>query len=63
VTLAHVFPKASPTAFAAWCWSRLGPANSNQYVSYVVGPDGSKVVVVAEGSSSLPKPGPPDQIN
>jgi len=63
VTLARAFPKASPTAFAAWCWSRVGPITSGQYVSYVMGPDGSEVVVVAEGSNSPPKPGAPILIN
>ena len=55
-TLAHAFSKAKPTAFAAWCWSRNGPQT---YASYVVGPDGAKVVVGAQSSTSPPRPGAP----
>jgi hypothetical protein len=44
-SLANAFPEAEPTAFAAWCWSRNGPTT---YASYVVGPDGTKVVVGAQ---------------
>jgi len=55
-TLANAFPTAKPRAFAAWCWSRNGPTT---YASYVVGPDGSKVVVGAQSSTTPPRPGAP----
>jgi hypothetical protein len=55
--LAKAFPRAKATAFAAWCWDQTGP---DSFTSYVVGPDGTKVVVgTTSGSHTKPAPGAP----
>ena len=62
--LAHAFPGAPITAFAAYCWRQ--PFDSYEF--YVAGPDGSatKAIVTTSWPSEhpdyappIPKPGPP----
>jgi len=56
--LLKAFPKAKPTAFAAWCWGHR--KSDGYYIAYVVGPDGSRVVYgQAGGRVPAPKPGMP----
>jgi hypothetical protein len=54
--LVKAFPKAAPTAFAAWCWARK---DLDSYIAYVAGPEGTRVVVGEANGIAPPSPGSP----